>query len=152
MQNYNIYRAKGNDSGLEFIFKYDLHGHLKGFEIVEGELNEKQKNWLFNPQNFPVTETDIKATWIRGRLRTKFDVTVAPAVLTFDAVWELFEHKIKKFESEHAWSKCSEATKIKIFASIPEYKKYINRKGIAQKNLASYILKRYYEDDWKRAE
>lgn len=145
-----IYRVKGKEMGLEFLFKYDLKGNLRLFEIVEGELNEIQIAWLYN--RFPAHENLMKSTWMAQKsYKDKFDITVSPAVLTFDAVWELFGHKIKRFESETRWNKCNEATKIKIFTSIPAYKKYVERKGIAQKNLASFILQRYYDDDWNKA-
>jgi hypothetical protein len=151
MEQLTTYRAKGKDVGLEFLFKYDLNGNLKAFELAEGILEPRQMKWLFSP-NFPANESIIKTIWMKDKdYKKKFDVTVSPAVLTFDAVWELFDHKIKKFECETQWNKSNEATKIKVFTSIPAYKKYVDRKGIAQKNLASYILKRYYEDDWNKA-
>lgn len=151
-EQLTTYRAKGKDIGLEFLFKYDLNGNLKAFEVAEGELNAKQMKWLFAMGNFPACESIIKSVWMLTKdYKDKFDITVAPAILTFDSVWELFGHKIKRFEAETKWNKCNEATRIKIFTSIPEYKKYIERKGVAQTNLATYINKRYYEDDWKRA-
>ena len=151
MEQLTTYRAKGKDVGLEFLFKYDLKGNLKAFQIAEGELNFKQQEWLFNMEHFPSTEEKMKYWESSPEFNKKFDVTISPAVLSFDAVWELFGHKIKRFESETRWNKCNEATKIKIFTSIPAYKKYVERKGIAQKNLASFILQRYYDDDWTKA-
>lgn len=151
MENLTTYRAKGKTIGLELLFKYDLNGNLKAFEIAEGTLNHDQQKWLFDNKHFPSDETKMKYWESSKDFKEKFDVTVAPAVLNFEAVWELFGHKIKKFESQTRWNKCNEATKIKIFASIPAYKKYVERKGISQKNLASYILQRYYEDDYSKA-
>lgn len=151
MEQLTTYRAKGKTIGLEFLFKYDLKDNLKMFEIVEGELNDEQKGWLFS-SNFPSTEADIKTKWMKlEKFKKHFEITVAPAILTFDAVWELFGHKIKKFEAEERWKKATEATRIKIFTSIPAYKKYLERKGVSQTNLATFIHKRYYEDDWNKA-
>lgn len=150
MEQLTTYRAKGKQIGLELLFKYDLNGNLKAFEIAEGTLDQKQQKWLFNIDHFPSDEIKMKYWESSKDFNEKFDVSVSPAVLTFDAVWELFGHKIKRFESETRWNKCNEATKIKIFTSIPAYKKYVERKGIAQKNLASYILQRYYDDDYSK--
>ena len=47
MEMLTTYRVKGKTIGLEFLFKYDLNGNLKAFEIAEGELEENQINWLF---------------------------------------------------------------------------------------------------------
>ena len=47
MEQLTTYRAKGKTIGLVFLFKYDLNGNLKLFEIEEGEIDEKQINWLF---------------------------------------------------------------------------------------------------------
>lgn len=100
-EQLTTYRAKGKDIGLEFLFKYDLNGNLKAFEVAEGELNAKQMKWLFAMGNFPACESIIKSVWMLTKdYKDKFDITVAPAVLTFDSVWELFGHKIKRFEAE----------------------------------------------------
>ncbi len=56
MEQLTTYRAKGKEIGLVFLFKYDLNGNLKLFEISEGVLDDKQMNWLFS-KNFTATET-----------------------------------------------------------------------------------------------
>lgn len=175
MEALTIYRVKGKDIGLEFLFKYDLNGNLKAFEIVEGELEENQINWLFKgylpkettdplPFNskkglnqylmirFPASEIMFQVFWLKNKeMIQKFDIEKAPPIITFDMAWELFGNKIKKFESQDRWKKATEAQRIKIVTSIPGYKKYLDRKGVSQTNLATYIHKRYYEDDWNKA-
>ncbi len=150
MEQRNTYRIKGKIVPVEMLFKFDLNGNFRSFELVEGIFNQVQVEWI--KKLYPFTEKELKEKWLDNKqLKDLFDITQAPAILNFNAVWELFGHKIKRFEAETKWNKCNEATRIKIFTSIPEYKKYIERKGVAQTNLATYINKRYYEDDWKRA-
>ena len=151
MEALTIYRVKGKDIGLEFLFKYDLKGNLKAFEIAEGELNDEQQLWLFNVIRFPSNESKINYWKENKKYSDKFSVEKAPPIITFDMVWELFGNKIKKFEAQERWKKTTEAQRIKIVTSIPGYKKYIDRKGVSQTNLATFIHKRYYEDDWNKA-
>ncbi len=60
------YRAKGKEIGLVFLFKYDLQGNLKQFEIAEGELNEQQIKWLFS-SHFPSSEIIMKTVWMKDK-------------------------------------------------------------------------------------
>jgi hypothetical protein len=152
MEQLTTYRAKGKEIGLVFLFKYDLNGNLRVFIIEEGELNAKQMQWLFASANFPANESLIRSVWMKEEKYTKvFEIEKSPAVLTFEALWELFGHKIKKFEAENKFKKLKEADVIKCFTSLPNYKKYLQRKGVAQTNLATYIHQRYFEDDWSKA-
>lgn len=38
------------------IFKYDLEGFLTHFELVDAQLNEVQRNWLYT-QKFPIKQS-----------------------------------------------------------------------------------------------
>lgn len=148
MEQLTIYRAKGKEIGLVFLFKYDLNGNLKLFEII-GELLEKQSTWLFQPTRFPSTEEKIKF-WIKSKeFSEKFDVQVSPADLSFEALWKLYDHKIAKFHAERAFEKIKEEAKIKCFLSIPKYKAYLQVSKIAQAHLATFINGRYYENEYK---
>ena len=152
MEQLTTYRAKGKEIGLVFLFKYDLNGNLKVFIIEEGELNAKQMKWLFASANFPASESIIRTVWMKEEKYTKvFEIEKSPAVLTFEALWELFGNKIKKFEAEAKFKKLKEADVIKCFTSVPHYKKYLQRKGVAQTNLATYIHQHYFDDDWSKA-
>ena len=78
MEQLTTYRAKGKEIGLVFLFKYDLNGNLKLFEISEGELNNEQMKWLFSP-NFPANENIIKTIWSKDKKYTKvFDIEKSP--------------------------------------------------------------------------
>jgi hypothetical protein len=147
MEQLTTYRAKGKEIGLVFLFKYDLNGNLKLFEISEGELNEKQMEWLFS--NFPASETRMQKVWMKQEKYTKvFVVEKSVADLSFDALWKLYDHKIAKFHAERAFEKLKEEAVIKCFLSIPLYKKYLAHSKIATAHLASYINGRYYENEY----
>jgi hypothetical protein len=149
MEQLTTYRAKGKTIGLEFLFKYDLNGNLRHFEIVEGQLNGEQMLWLFS-SNFPATEGVMKSNWMKlEKYKKVFEVLVSPADLSFEALWKLYDHKIAKFHAEKAFNKLKEETKIKLFLSIPAYKKYLNHSRIAQAHLATYINGQYYENEYK---
>jgi hypothetical protein len=152
MEQLTTYRAKGKDIGLIFLFKYDLNGNLKLFEISEGELNALQMKWLFAGANFPANESIIKTIWIKDKVfRDKFEIDVSPAKLDFESLWILYDNKVKRHESEKQFLKLKEADVIKIFISVPKYKDYLLRKRIAQAHLSTYINQRYFEDDWSKA-
>jgi len=150
MEQLTTYRANGKKIGLVFLFKYDLNGNLKLFEISEGELNEEQMNWLFS--RFPATETRMQDVWMKKENYTKvFTVEKSVADLSFDALWKLYDHKIAKFHAENAFKKLKEEAIIKCFLSIPLYKKYLAHSKIAQAHLATYINGRYYENEYPEA-
>lgn len=150
MEQLTTYRAKGKTVGLEFLFKYDLNGNLKAFQIVDGELNGEQMVWLFS-SNFPATEGVIKANWMKlEKYKKVFEVTVSPADLSFEAFWKLYDYKVDKFQAEKYFNKLKEADIIKLFNSIPEYKKFCIRKNIAQKYPSTYITQRSFLDDYSK--
>ena len=147
MEQLTTYRAKGKEAGLVFLFKYDLNGKLKLFEII-GELLEKQSNWLFQPTRFPSTEEKIKF-WIKSKeFSEKFDVQVSPADLSFEALWNLYSYKESRKDAEKFFFKLTEADKIKCFIQVPKYKKKIALSGISQALLGTWLNKQRYNDEY----
>lgn len=175
MEQLTTYRGKGKEIGLEFLFKYDLNGNLRTFKIEEGKLDEKQINWLFRgylPKDvtdelpfttkkeleqylivrFPATEIMFQALWLKNKdMLQKFEIQVAPANLSFEALWNLYDNKVKRVECEKQFNKLKEADIIKLFLAVPKYKEYLQRKRIAQAHLSTFINQRYFEDDWSKA-
>jgi hypothetical protein len=144
------YRAKGKEIGLVFLFKYDLNGNLKTFEIAEGELNAKQMKWLFAESNFPACESIMKTIWMKdNKYKKVFEIELSTADLSFDAFWNAYDYKVDKWQAEKAFEKLKEADIIKLFISIPEYKKFITRKNIPAKYPGTYINQRSFLDDYK---
>lgn len=152
MELLTTYRAKGKTIGLEFLFKYDLNGNLKVFEIVDGELNDEQMAWLFSA-NFPATEEIIKNKWIKlDKYKKVFEISTSPAVINFEALWNLYDYKVKRFDAEKAFKKLKEHEVIKCFTSIPGYNKYLRNKQIAKAHLSTFINRRYFEDDFNKVQ
>ncbi|AMO19427.1 hypothetical protein [Flavobacterium columnare] len=148
MEQLTTYRAKGKEIGLVFLFKYDLNGNLKLFEISEGELNNEQMKWLFSP-NFPANENIIKTIWSKDKKYTKvFDIEKSPADLSFDALWNLYGYKESRKDAEKFFSKLKEADVIKCFIQVPKYKKKIALTGIAQALLGTWLNKQRYNDEY----
>ncbi|MBF6607757.1 MAG: hypothetical protein ITG00_03360 [Flavobacterium sp.] len=151
MTQVSTYRAKGKTIGLVFLFKYDLNGHLRGFEIAEGQLNDEQVGWLFSI-NFPATEAVMQKVWMKLPKYTKvFVVERSAADISFDALWELYDHKVKRVSAEKAFNKLNEADRIKCFIAIPGYLLYLTRKRTGKAMLATFINQRYFEDEWHKA-
>lgn len=152
MEQFTTYRAKGKTIGLEFLFKYDLKGNLKVFEIAEGELNAQQMKWLFASANFPADESIMRSIWMKDKKYLKvFEIEKSVTNLSFEALWNLYDNKVKKFESEKSFKKLKEADIIKCFLAVPGYNKYLQRKGVAKAHLSTFINQRYFEDDWSKA-
>ena len=148
MEQLTTYRAKGKDIGLVFLFKYCLNGNLRLFEIVEGVLNDEQMKWLYS-QNFPATETLMKNIWSKEKKFLKvFEIEKSPADLSFDALWNLYNYKESRKDAEKFFNKLSEADKIKCFIQVPKYKKKIALTGIAQAQLATWINKQRFNDEY----
>lgn len=149
MEQLTTYRAQGKTIGLVFLFKYDLRGNLKEFKIEDGTLDEAQKKWLFS-QNFPATEDLIKNNWLKLNAYKKvFDVKKSPADLSFEALWNLYDHKLSRKASEAQFKKMKEQEIIECFLSIPIYLRHIAHTKTAQAHLSTYINGRYYENEYK---
>ncbi|RWX00942.1 hypothetical protein [Flavobacterium cerinum] len=147
MEQYTTYRVKGKEIGLTFLFKYTLNGDLNGFEVAEGVLEDKQMSWLFSPR-FPATESLIKANWINNTdICSKFDISIKPADISFNAMWTIFEYKVGKLEAEKEYKKMKEAEIIECMIAIPGYLKHIRENSIAQIHLCRYISKKRYQDE-----
>lgn len=148
MEQLTTYRAKGKEIGLVFLFKYDLKGNLKAFEISEGELTTIQQDWLFNVEHFPSNEIKMQY-WAKSKSFTKiFDVELSPADLSFNALWNLYDYKESRKDAENQFKKLKEADIIKCFVQIPKYKKKIALTGIAQALLATWLNKQRFNDEY----
>lgn len=143
-----IYTVRSKNSQNIWEFKYDLNGYLISYNVLEGTLSDKQFNWLHKLGNFPVTEEKIKE-WQR-KLKVNFEIDVGEPDLSFDAIWELYNSKYKKFEAEKRWDKLSKADKLKCFKSIKGYDVYLARKGTSKALLSTFIYQRYFDDDWSK--
>lgn len=149
-QPITTYRATGRTNGLVFLFKYDLNGDFKAFEICTGVLSEKQLQWMFAQSNFPITEGMMKTVWMREKeYRDKFLVEVSPADISFDTFWEMWDQKIKKDAAIKAWAKLSQENIIKCYLVFPAYQAYLNRTGQAKAHLVTWLNQKRWDDEYK---
>ena len=151
MEQLTTYTVKSKEKGLIFLFKYDLNGNWKSTELLEGELSPTQIKFLFSP-NFPATETLMKTVWQKDKLYTeRFEIIKAAPVLNFENLWQIYNHKVKKFEAEKSYNKLKEPDKIRCFLAIKGYDKYLAKAGVAKAHLSTFINQRYFEDEWQKA-
>jgi hypothetical protein len=129
-------------------FKYNLNGVLIYFNVLEGDLSEKQIQFLYLKGLFPWKEDHVKG-W--SKLYKTITVEVGEPDFSFENLWNLYDHKAKKFEAQKAFNKLKEADVIKCFMAIRGYNFYLAKKGTAKALLASFINQRYFEDDWYKA-
>jgi hypothetical protein len=168
MEQLTTYRAKGKEIGLVFLFKYDLNGNLKLFEISEGELSPEQTHWLFTgylpkdvkfenlkelmtliKPNFPQNEAIMQTVWMKDSRYTKlFTVECSPADLSFEALWDLYGYKESRKDALTAFKKLKEADIIKCFIQVPKYKKKLAKSTTAQALLASWLNKERFNDEY----
>lgn len=139
-----IYKVKGKESGLEFIFKYDLNGYLLEFN-KNTPLTEQQRLWLYS-NLFPETELLMKE-WI-VQLKSKFEVVKVPADLSFEKLWEQYNLKVSKADAIKSFNKLKEADVIKCFLGLKPYEEYLLRSKIAKAHLSRYINGRYFENEY----
>lgn len=131
-----------------WVFKYNLNGVLVHFNVLEGEITEKHKEWLFIKGKFPYLEEHIK-NW--KKTLKQLTIEVGEPDFSFDALWDLYGNKVSKFDAQKCFKKLSPADQIKCFMATPGYKKYVARKGIGIAHLATFINRQYYNDDWHKA-
>lgn len=168
MEQLTTYRAKGKEIGLVFLFKYDLSGNLKLFEISEGFLNKQQRHWLltgFLPEGakfenakellaqleprFPDQEETMKKVWMKDKKYLKvFEIEKSPADLSFEALWNLYGYKESKKDAEKLFNKLKEEQKIKCFIQVPKYKNKLARSTTSQALLSSWIYKERFNDEY----
>lgn len=148
-EQFTTYTVTGKNSNIVWLFKYRLNGLLAEFKLQEGELDQKQVNWLFIKGKFPYQEKDIKG-W---KAIKEFEIKVGEPDLSFDAFWDAYNNKVgKKPMAENTWNKLSKANKLKALESIKYYNNWLSRKpGIEKAHATTYLNQQYYNNEWKSA-
>jgi len=141
------YTVTGKSSEIVWQFKYHLNGLLSEFKLLEGELDEKQIQWLFLKGKFPYTEKQIKG-WTAI---ANFKIDVGLPDLSFDCFWTTYNNKVgKKKMAENSWNKFTTANKIKALMAIKDYNRYLSRKpGIDKAHATTYLNQEYFDNEWK---
>lgn len=139
------YTVKGRKTSIIWEFKYDLNGLLSNFKIVEGELDDQQKKWLFYYTRFPYTENKIKS-W--DKVYKNFEVVIGEPDLSFDTFWNLYNYKVGKLQAKKAWDKLSKSDQLKAIKQIKAYDGMLYRKKIQKANPATYLNQRRFDDEF----
>lgn len=138
-----IYTVK-MQSGSIWQFKYNLKGILIYFNVLEGDLSEKQEKFLYLDGKFPWRETQIKE-W--AKLYKHATVEVGEPDLSFENFWKRYDLKVKKEASEKAWNKLTDADKIKCFLRLKKYNQNLARTNQAKAHLVTWINQKRYNDE-----
>lgn len=129
-------------------FKYNLNQYLIAFNVLEGEISQAHSDWLFKKGKFPYLEEQIKE-W-QKKLK-QLTIEVLEPNFSFEALWNLYDNKVSKFDAKKSFNKLSQADRIKCFMAVPGYKKYVFKKNIGTAHLSTFINRQYYNDDWAKA-
>lgn len=125
-------------------FKYNLKGVLIFFNVMEGDLTDKQEKFLYLDGKFPWKETQIKQ-W--SKLYPHATVEIGEPDLSFENFWKRYDLKVKKENSEKAWNKLPDADKIKCFLRLKKYNAILAVTGQAKAHLVTWINQKRYNDE-----
>ena len=131
-------------SGQIWKFKYNLNGILIHFEVMEGDLSEKQEKFLYVNGKFPWKEIHLK-DWEKRYPPTVVEVTDFD--LSFENFWNRYGLKVKKEPSEKAWNKLTDADKIKCFIRLKKYNQFLASSGQAKAHLVTWISQKRFNDE-----
>lgn len=138
------YTVQGKNSPIVWQFKYRLNGLLFSFEMLEGELDQKQVKWLFILGNFPYKEAQIKG-WIKSI--KNFKIEIGKPDLSFETFWNLYDEKQKKKVTEPLWYKLSKSDQIKAITYIRRYNNILRTKNQAKALPDTYLRQKRWLDD-----
>lgn len=144
MEIHTTYIVTGKNAAIVWQFKYHLNGLLAQFNLIEGELDAKQINWLFVKGHFPYLEQQIKG-WSAIK---NFAIEVNSPEYTFELFMKKYKYPVKKVMAERAWNKTSKKNQIKAVQRIDAYNGMLKRKGHGKAMPSTYLNQQYYNDDF----
>ena len=126
-------------------FKYNLKGVLVFFNVMEGDLSEKQEQFLYVKGKFPWKETQIQE-W--SKLYKTIKVETGERDLSFNAFWKMYPYNplSKKKIAQDRYEKLKEQEKIKILSKISEYVKLKNQQNSNFPYAEVFINQRWWEN------
>ncbi len=132
-------------NGCIWQFKYNLNGVLVFFNVMDGELTDKQEKFLYLDGNFPWREDHIKE-W-----RTKYKtatVEVGEPDLSFECFWNMYPPNplSKKKIARERWDKLKEPDRIKILLSIPKFIKLKQQDNTKYPYAEVFINQRWWDN------
>lgn len=126
-------------------FKYNLNGVLIFFHVLEGDLSEKQQEFLYLNGKFPWKEEHIKTWPTQFKTAT---VEVGEPDLSFDCFWAMYPSNplSKKKIAKERWEKLKPQDRIKILMKIPEYIKLKNKDQTKFPYAEVFINQRWWDN------
>lgn len=131
-------------SGEIWQFKYNLKGILIEFKAADGELSEKQQEFLYIQGHFPWKETQIKEWFLKYK---HIKIEIGEPIIDFEMFWKLYPYNAlsKKKIARDKWDKLKESEKIKLLMNLPEYKKLKAKEGTAFPYAEVFINQRWWD-------
>ena len=125
-------------------FKYNLKGVLVFFNVMEGDLSDKQENFLYMQGKFPWKETHIQK-W--SELYKTIKVEIGERDLSFDSFWKLYPYNklSNKKTAKERFNKLKESEIIKLFQETPEYIKQKKKENQFFPYCEVYIRGRWWD-------
>ncbi len=127
-----------------WVFKYNLKGLLVGYEVLDGELSDKQFEWLFPQGKLPIKESIIDE-W---RKKKNLKIVLDEPDISFENLWKQYGYTKSKQDSEKAYSKLNKGEKIKCFLALKDYEKDLAKSGTAKAHLSTWINKKRFNDEY----
>lgn len=133
------------ESGDIWQFKYNLNGVLTYFNVMEGNLSDKQEKFLYISGKFPWKETHIKE-W--AKLYKTITIEVGVPDISFSQFWKMYPYNAlsKKKIAQQRWEKLSDSDKIKILLSIPQYIKLKTKEATSFPYAEVFINQRWWDN------
>lgn len=140
------YTVRAKNTPILMIFEYDLDGHLRHYNLIEGELTAKMVRWLFTLGHFPHREAGINS-WTAI---SNFEILTTEPDVTFDTFYHLFNYKVKKVGAQKTWERLSKLDRLNAIRGIKPYINFLRRQNGRQQqaNPQTYLNQRYWEDDY----
>lgn len=127
-----------------WVFKYNLNGVLVHFNVLEGEITEKHKEWLFIKGKFPFLEEHIK-DW--KKTLKQLTIEVGETEISFDTFWIMYPYNAlsKKKLALERWNKLKQSDRIKCLMKIPEFIKLKNQQNTSFPYAEVFINQRWWD-------
>lgn len=124
---------------------YGADNKLLLIDFMKCDLNEGQIE--FFKDKLPVTYSE---KFMEPFGNSKLTVIEEGYKVTFDIMWNRYDHKVNRIRAEKEWNKLSEADQVNAFARYPLYDRHLKLNAWKTKaGLDRYLKDRFWESEWK---
>lgn len=146
MNEFKTYTIKSKDVCAVWVFKYQLDGELRSFEVLDGSFTVKQADWLFRGGRFPYNE-EIMKKWLTY-FKKYFEIEVGIPEITFDYFYEFYGKKRTKSEAKKFWSKMSPKDRTLAVLGVKRYLNICKLDNRSPVDPIRYLRNRRFEDEY----